>query len=96
MLYSALVFLVIALIVGFLGFGGIAFAGAGIAKLLFFIFFFIFPQSLLRASFCTWLEAQRGFRPNQVNLGCLPHKVRHRSCEENAPWLPQPREEFHP
>ena len=35
MLYWALVFLIIALIAGFLGFGGIAFAAAGIAKILF-------------------------------------------------------------
>ena len=38
MLYWALVFLVIALVAGALGFGGIAGASAGIAKILFFIF----------------------------------------------------------
>jgi uncharacterized membrane protein YtjA (UPF0391 family) len=38
MLYYALVFLVVALIAGFLGFGGVAFAAAGIAKILFFVF----------------------------------------------------------
>jgi len=38
MLYYALIFLVVALIAGFLGFGGIAFAAAGIAKILFFYF----------------------------------------------------------
>ena len=37
MLYWALVFLVIALIAGALGFGGIAGASAGIAKILFFV-----------------------------------------------------------
>ena len=38
MLYYALVFLVIALVAGLLGFGVVAFAAAGIAKILFFIF----------------------------------------------------------
>jgi uncharacterized membrane protein YtjA (UPF0391 family) len=37
MLYWALVFFVIAIIAGFLGFGGIAFAAAGIAKILFYL-----------------------------------------------------------
>jgi len=47
MLYYALVFLAIALIAGFLGFGGIAFAAAGIAKILFFIFLAVFVVSLI-------------------------------------------------
>jgi uncharacterized membrane protein YtjA (UPF0391 family) len=47
MLYYALVFLVVALIAGFLGFGGVAFAAAGIAKILFFVFLAIFLVSLL-------------------------------------------------
>ena len=38
MLYWAVVFLIVALIAGLLGFGAIAFAAAGIAKILFFIF----------------------------------------------------------
>ena len=38
MLYYALIFLIVALVAGFLGFGGIAFAAAGIAKIFFFIF----------------------------------------------------------
>ena len=47
MLYYALVFLVVALIAGFLGFGGVAFAAAGIAKILFFIFLGIFIGTLI-------------------------------------------------
>jgi len=43
----ALVFLVIALIAGFLGFGGVAFAAPGIAKILFFIFLAVFVVSLI-------------------------------------------------
>ena len=39
--------LVIALIAGFLGFGGVAFAAAGIAKILFFIFLVIFAIALV-------------------------------------------------
>ena len=38
MLYYALVFLLVALIAGALGFGFVAFAAAGIAKICFFIF----------------------------------------------------------
>ena len=38
MLYWALVFLVVAIIAGLLGFGGIAEASAGIAQVLFFLF----------------------------------------------------------
>ena len=40
MLYWALIFLVVALIAGALGFGGIAGASAGIAQILFFVFLF--------------------------------------------------------
>ena len=47
MLYYALVFLLIALMAGFLGFGGVAFAAAGIAKILFFIFLAVFFVSLI-------------------------------------------------
>ena len=47
MLYYALVFFVIALIAGILGFGGVAFAAAGIAKILFFLFIIAFLVSLI-------------------------------------------------
>lgn len=46
MLYWTLVFLVIALIAGALGFGGIASTSAGIAKILFTIFLILFVVSL--------------------------------------------------
>ena len=47
MLYYALVFFVVALVAGLLGFGAIAFAAAGIAKILFFIFLVLFVVSLI-------------------------------------------------
>jgi uncharacterized membrane protein YtjA (UPF0391 family) len=47
MLYYALVFLVVALVAGFLGFGGVAFAASGIAQILFFIFLAVFIVTLL-------------------------------------------------
>ena len=47
MLYWALMFLIIALITGLLGFDGIAFAAAGIAKILFFIFLVVFAIMLI-------------------------------------------------
>jgi uncharacterized membrane protein YtjA (UPF0391 family) len=47
MLYYALVFLVIALIAGALGFGFVAFAAAGIAKICFFLFLVMFVVSLI-------------------------------------------------
>jgi uncharacterized membrane protein YtjA (UPF0391 family) len=47
MLYYALVFLLVALVAGFLGFGGIAFAAAGIAKIFFFIFLGVFVVTLI-------------------------------------------------
>ena len=54
MLYYALVFLVVALVAGVLGFGMVAFAAAGIAKILFFAFLIIaivtFLMSLARRS----------------------------------------------
>jgi uncharacterized membrane protein YtjA (UPF0391 family) len=46
MLYYALVFLLVALIAGALGFGFVAFAAAGIAKICFFIFLVMFVVSL--------------------------------------------------
>ncbi len=47
MLYWALVFLVIAIFAGLLGFGAIAFAAAGIAKICFFVFLILFIFSLI-------------------------------------------------
>jgi uncharacterized membrane protein YtjA (UPF0391 family) len=47
MLYWALVFLLIAIVAGLLGFGAIAFAAAGIAKLLFIVFLIAFLVSLV-------------------------------------------------
>jgi uncharacterized membrane protein YtjA (UPF0391 family) len=47
MLGWAVVFLIIALVAAVFGFGGIAVAAAGIAKLLFFIFLVLFIISLL-------------------------------------------------
>jgi uncharacterized membrane protein YtjA (UPF0391 family) len=47
MLYYALVFLIVALIAGALGFGGVAGAATSIAKVLFFIFVILFLASLV-------------------------------------------------
>jgi uncharacterized membrane protein YtjA (UPF0391 family) len=47
MLYYTLVFLMVAIIAGFLGFGVVAFAAAGIAKILFFVFLVMFIASLV-------------------------------------------------
>jgi uncharacterized membrane protein YtjA (UPF0391 family) len=47
MLYWAVVFLIIALVAALFGFGGIAVAAAGIAKLLFFLFVIIFVVTLI-------------------------------------------------
>jgi uncharacterized membrane protein YtjA (UPF0391 family) len=47
MLYWAVVFLIVALVAGLLGFGAVAFAAAGIAKILFFIFLIAFLVSLV-------------------------------------------------
>ena len=47
MLHYALVFLVIALIAAVFGFGGVAIAAAGIAKILFFLFIVAFVVSLI-------------------------------------------------
>jgi uncharacterized membrane protein YtjA (UPF0391 family) len=49
MLYWALVFFVISIIAGVLGFSGVAVASAGIAKILFVMFLFIFILLLLAA-----------------------------------------------
>ena len=47
MLYWATVFFVVALLAAILGFGGIAIAAAGVAKILFFIFLVLFLVSLV-------------------------------------------------
>jgi uncharacterized membrane protein YtjA (UPF0391 family) len=47
MLSWALTFFIIALIAAFLGFGGVAIAAAGIAKILFYVFLILFVISLL-------------------------------------------------
>ena len=47
MLYWALVFLVVAIIAGVLGFGGVAIMAAGMAKLLFYIFLVVFLVTLV-------------------------------------------------
>lgn len=47
MLYWALVFFIIAIIAGALGFTGVAAASAGIAKIFFVLFLFIFLLLLL-------------------------------------------------
>jgi uncharacterized membrane protein YtjA (UPF0391 family) len=47
MLYYALVFLVIALFAGILGFGVVAFAAAEIARICFFVFIVLFLVSLI-------------------------------------------------
>ena len=50
MLYYALVFLLIAILAGVFGFGGIAIASAGIAKILFFLFLVAFLVSIVMHS----------------------------------------------
>ena len=47
MLRWAMIFLVLALVAGLLGFGGIASASAGIAKTLFVVFLIVFGVTLL-------------------------------------------------
>lgn len=47
MLYYALMFLVVALIAGVLGFGVVAFAAAEVARIFFFVFVILFLVSLL-------------------------------------------------
>jgi uncharacterized membrane protein YtjA (UPF0391 family) len=47
MLYYALVFLLIAIVAGFFGFGGVYVAAAGIAKVLFFVFVVAFLISAI-------------------------------------------------
>ena len=47
MLRWAVIFFIIAIAAAFLGFGGIAGAATGIAKILFFIFLILFAASLI-------------------------------------------------
>lgn len=47
MLYWAAVFFIIAIVAGFLGFGGVSVAASGIAQTLFFIFIVIFVVALI-------------------------------------------------
>jgi len=47
MLYWALIFLVVALVAGLLGFGGVASTSMGIAQILFFIFLVLFLVMLV-------------------------------------------------
>jgi uncharacterized membrane protein YtjA (UPF0391 family) len=47
MLHYALVFLVLGLIAAVLGFGGLAGASIGIAKILFFVFLVLFAVTML-------------------------------------------------
>jgi uncharacterized membrane protein YtjA (UPF0391 family) len=47
MLYWALVFFIVALVAGVLGFGGIAAAATDIARILFYIFLVIFLVTLV-------------------------------------------------
>src|SRR5690349_9391468 len=47
MLYWAVVFFIIALVAGFLGFGGVASAASGIAQVLFFVFLVVFLIALV-------------------------------------------------
>jgi len=47
MLYWALMFFVVALLAAIMGFGGVAVAAAGVAKILFFVFLVLFLVSLV-------------------------------------------------
>jgi uncharacterized membrane protein YtjA (UPF0391 family) len=47
MLYWTLIFLVLALLAGAMGFGGVASAAAGIAQVLFFVFMALLVWSLV-------------------------------------------------
>jgi uncharacterized membrane protein YtjA (UPF0391 family) len=47
MLYWAVVFLIVALVAGVLGFGGVSIMAAGFAKMLFVVFLILFVISLV-------------------------------------------------
>ena len=51
MLYYALMFLLVALIAGALGFGVVAFAAAEIARIVFFVFIVLFVVGLISHMF---------------------------------------------
>jgi uncharacterized membrane protein YtjA (UPF0391 family) len=51
MLRWALIFLVVALIAAFLGFGGVAAGATDIAKVLFYVFLILFVVSLIAGAF---------------------------------------------
>jgi uncharacterized membrane protein YtjA (UPF0391 family) len=48
MLYGALFFLIVALIADLLGFAGVAFAAAGFAAIVFFLFLVVFVVALVK------------------------------------------------
>jgi uncharacterized membrane protein YtjA (UPF0391 family) len=47
MLYWAMMFFIVALVAAVFGFSGVAFAAAGVAKVLFFIFLILFIAALI-------------------------------------------------
>ena len=47
MLYWALMFFIVALLAGLLGFGAVAFAAAEVARILFFVFLVLFLAGLI-------------------------------------------------
>jgi uncharacterized membrane protein YtjA (UPF0391 family) len=51
MLGWAVTFLIVAIIAALLGFGGIAVASAGIAKIIFFVFLVLFAVTLIASLF---------------------------------------------
>ena len=58
MLQWALAFLILALVAALFGFGGVAVASAGIAKILFYVFAIVFAVTLLAGL----LESRRAIR----------------------------------
>lgn len=59
LLYWAVIFLVLAIIAAIFGFGAVAAAGIGIAKVLFWIFVVLFIVSLIAG----WTGGRRGVAP---------------------------------
>ncbi len=59
MLYWAAIFLVLAIVAAVVGFGAVAGAGIGIAKVLFWIFVILFIISLVAG----WMGGRRGVTP---------------------------------
>ena len=68
MLKWALIFAVVALIAGAMGFGGIAGAAAGIAKILFFIFLVGF---IIFLAGCIWGASVAGVPSVYIGIGAL-------------------------